>query len=67
MYFAALLTITTYRLLYGHSPFVPFHAKAQAKGWKTLSMACGHDAMLDMPNELARVLLNTLEIPSNHA
>ena len=51
----------------GYSPFVPFHAKAQAKGWKTLSMACGHDAMLDMPNELVRVLLNTLEIPSNHA
>jgi len=51
----------------GHSPFVPFHAKAQAKGWKTLSMACGHDAMLDMPNELARVLLNTWEIPSHYA
>src|SRR5262249_44404686 len=29
------------------SPFIPFYEKAKAKGWKTLTMSCGHDAMLD--------------------
>ena len=50
-----------------NSPFIPFYEKAQAKGWKTLTLACGHDVMLDQPEELTRVLLDTLEIPSSHA
>jgi pimeloyl-ACP methyl ester carboxylesterase len=48
-------------------PFTPYYEKAQAKGWRTLTIASGHDVMLDQPEELARVLLNTLEIPSSHA
>ena len=39
------------------SPFPPFYEKAKAKGWKTLTMACGHDVMLDKPEELVEALL----------
>jgi pimeloyl-ACP methyl ester carboxylesterase len=40
-----------------HSPFPQFYEKAKAKGWKTLTMECGHDVMLDKPTELLEVLL----------
>ncbi|HEY6441993.1 MAG TPA: alpha/beta hydrolase [Candidatus Acidoferrales bacterium] len=43
---------------YGESPFMPSYERAKAKDWKTLSLACGHDAMLDMPEELTTTLLN---------
>jgi pimeloyl-ACP methyl ester carboxylesterase len=39
------------------SPFGQFYERAKAKGWKTLSMACGHDVMLDMPEELTEALV----------
>lgn len=39
------------------SPFPPFYERAKAKGWKTLSMSCGHDVMLDLPEELTQELL----------
>lgn len=39
------------------SPFPRFHERAKAKGWRTLTMACGHDVMLDSPAELTQVLL----------
>ena len=39
------------------SPFPPFYEQAKAKGWKTLTMSCGHDVMLDRPEELAEELL----------
>jgi len=39
------------------SPFGPSHERAKAKGWKTLTMACGHDVMLDMPEELSEALV----------
>jgi len=39
------------------SPFPQFYDKAKAKGWKTLTMACGHDVMLDQPEELTQELL----------
>jgi hypothetical protein len=39
------------------SPVPPFYEKAKAKGWKTLTMSCGHDVMLDQPEELAEELL----------
>jgi len=39
------------------SPFPPFCEQAKAKGWRTLAMACGHDVMLDLPQELTRELL----------
>jgi len=49
----------TYILAAGweHSPFPQFYEKAKAKGWKTLTMACGHDVMLDQPDELLEILL----------
>jgi pimeloyl-ACP methyl ester carboxylesterase len=43
---------------YEGSPFMPFYERAKAKGWKTVSVACGHDVMLDMPEELTTILLN---------
>lgn len=43
---------------YDGSPFMPSYERAKAKGWKTLSMARGHDVMLDMPEELTTILLN---------
>jgi pimeloyl-ACP methyl ester carboxylesterase len=39
------------------SPFGPFYERAQAQGWKTLSLACGHDVMIDLPEELAAALM----------
>jgi pimeloyl-ACP methyl ester carboxylesterase len=49
-----------YILATGHdeSPFMPSYERAKARGWKTLSLACGHDVMLDMPEELTVILLN---------
>lgn len=48
----------TYILATGweHSPFPQFYEKAKAKGWKTLTMPCGHDVMLDKPDELLEIL-----------
>ena len=41
---------------FADSPFPQFYEAAKAKGWKTLTMACGHDVMLDRPEELTQVL-----------
>jgi len=38
------------------SPFAQFYEPAKAQGWKTLTMACGHDVMLDLPEQLTQVL-----------
>lgn len=43
---------------YNDSPFLPSYERAKARGWKTLSLACGHDVMLDMPEELAAIRLS---------
>jgi pimeloyl-ACP methyl ester carboxylesterase len=40
------------------SPFGACHDRAKAKKWKTTSIACGHDAMLDAPEELTALLKN---------
>jgi pimeloyl-ACP methyl ester carboxylesterase len=40
------------------SPFPPFEEKARAAGWKTLKMACGHDVMLDQPQQLTAALVD---------
>jgi len=40
------------------SPFPPFEEKARAAGWKTLVMACGHDVMLDQPQQLTAALID---------
>ncbi len=39
------------------SPFGACHERAKAKGWKTRTVACGHDVMLDLPEELTAILL----------
>jgi pimeloyl-ACP methyl ester carboxylesterase len=39
------------------SPFPQFYEKAKAKSWKTTTIECGHDVMLDRPGELAEQLL----------
>ncbi len=39
------------------SPFPAFYERAKAKGWNTLSIPCGHDVMLDRPEELTSALL----------
>jgi len=41
---------------FADSPFPQFYETAKQKGWKTLTMACGHDVMLDLPDELTQVL-----------
>jgi pimeloyl-ACP methyl ester carboxylesterase len=41
---------------YEHSPFPPFHEIAKRKGWRTLTIDCGHDVMLDRPAELVAIL-----------
>jgi pimeloyl-ACP methyl ester carboxylesterase len=41
---------------FADSPFPQFYESAKAKGWKTLTVACGHDVMLDRPEELTQVL-----------
>jgi pimeloyl-ACP methyl ester carboxylesterase len=40
------------------SPFPPFYEKAKIRGWKTLTVPCGHDVMLDVPDELTRILVD---------
>jgi pimeloyl-ACP methyl ester carboxylesterase len=41
---------------YEFSPFPPFHEIAKRKGWKTLTIDCGHDVMLDRPADLVTML-----------
>jgi hypothetical protein len=40
------------------SPFPPFYEKATARGWKTITVPCGHDVMLDLPDELTKILVD---------
>jgi pimeloyl-ACP methyl ester carboxylesterase len=51
---------TTFILAAGFSdsPFPPFYEKAKARGWNTLTVPCGHDVMLDLPDDLTRILVN---------
>jgi pimeloyl-ACP methyl ester carboxylesterase len=42
------------------SPFPPFYDKAKAKGWKTRTVLCGHDVMLDLPEQLTTMLIEAL-------
>jgi pimeloyl-ACP methyl ester carboxylesterase len=39
------------------SPFPYFYDQAKSKGWKTLTVPCGHDAMLDLPQDLTTELM----------
>lgn len=38
------------------SPFKRFYDAAQAKGWESHALPCGHDIMLDLPEELTAIL-----------
>jgi pimeloyl-ACP methyl ester carboxylesterase len=40
-----------------NSPFHQFHAMAADRGWWRAELPCGHDLMLDMPEELTALLL----------
>jgi pimeloyl-ACP methyl ester carboxylesterase len=39
------------------TPFTGFYEAAKARGWSTQEIACGHDVMLDRPEELTAALL----------
>jgi pimeloyl-ACP methyl ester carboxylesterase len=39
------------------SPFPACHDRAKKKGWKTRTIPCGHDVMIDLPDELTAFLL----------
>lgn len=39
------------------TPFTAFYEGAKARGWATREIACGHDIMLDRPEELTAALL----------
>ena len=41
---------------FADSPFPQFFEPAQARGWKTRKMDCGHAVMLDLPDQLTQVL-----------
>jgi pimeloyl-ACP methyl ester carboxylesterase len=41
----------------GGSPIPASHERAKMKGWRTRTIACGHEVMLDLPNELTDLLL----------
>ena len=49
---------TTFILATGFadSPFPQFYEQARTKGWTTMTVACGHDVMLDQPQELTHIL-----------
>jgi pimeloyl-ACP methyl ester carboxylesterase len=53
----------TYVLAGGCQPtlFTPFYEKAQLTGWKTVNINCGHDVMLDEPEQLTQALLEVGE------
>lgn len=39
-----------------NGPFTPFYDRARAEGWQTYEFDCGHDVMIDMPQETADVI-----------
>jgi pimeloyl-ACP methyl ester carboxylesterase len=51
---------------FADSPFPQFYEPAKAKGWKTHTVACGHDVMLDRPEELTQIL-NEIDHPQLQA
>jgi hypothetical protein len=40
-----------------NGPFEQIYAEAGERCWWQAELACGHDVMLDMPNELTALLL----------
>jgi pimeloyl-ACP methyl ester carboxylesterase len=43
------------------TPFGPFADLARSRGWRTSALPCGHDMMLDLPEEVADLLLAAAE------
>ena len=43
-----------------HSPFRPFYEQSKSRGWATSEIDCGHDVMLDRPDALTALLLNSV-------
>jgi pimeloyl-ACP methyl ester carboxylesterase len=41
---------------FDNSPFPPFYDRARSQGWATMTIDCGHDVMLDRPEELTGAL-----------
>jgi pimeloyl-ACP methyl ester carboxylesterase len=41
---------------YADSPFAAYASRARSKGWRVSEVACGHDVMLDRPEELTNIL-----------
>lgn len=52
----------TYILATDHSdsPFPPFYEKAKAKGWRTFRIGTGHDASIDNPGKVTKILLDAI-------
>jgi pimeloyl-ACP methyl ester carboxylesterase len=50
-----------------NSPFRAAHERAKAKGWKTRTVTCGHEVMLDLPGGLTDLLLEfaTAALPTS--
>ena len=42
------------------SPFFAFYEKARSRGWTTSRIDCGHDVMIDRPEDVANVLLQNI-------
>jgi pimeloyl-ACP methyl ester carboxylesterase len=58
---ASTIANVTYVLATGFveaTPFPPFYDKAKTRGWKTITVACGHDVMLDLPDDLTKILVD---------
>jgi len=45
---------------YERSPFAPFFERAKANGWRTASIDAGHDVMLDRPEAVTDLLLESV-------
>jgi pimeloyl-ACP methyl ester carboxylesterase len=43
------------------TPYPRAHERAKAKGWRTISVPCGHEVMLDRPEDLTRILIAASE------
>jgi hypothetical protein len=47
------------------NPFNKAHGRAKRDGWRTRTIPCGHDVMIDEPEELTRLLLDIARGPNN--
>ncbi|WP_347557379.1 alpha/beta hydrolase [Robbsia sp. KACC 23696] len=50
-----------------NGPFKPFFDSACAEGWTTHTFDCGHDVMIDMPQETAELIEQASLASSTHA